>query len=293
MKTSSQVKLLILALFLALFAIRGIVSENRVRNDVVVPEKVRIQELTESTWVDSLETVEYAPEPEDAFSVEVPMFDLKTALSSGQPLALIFGLEDGYSVHTNWAAPALYSEKVSTSEVMSFDSGGIETRASEDGTLVTLVHSGYHYDQKLFAADLVKYFWKKTEKEPRTLAEAQKMVLGMVGMPVWLCQSTDGSIKPLDELSLEDGCPNQVEFQVSAAAIVVHDQVAGYEANFFGIQSWMAEYEVLSPENSLGFDKVEEGGWMISTCLNQLNDQVGDGSYSYEFNRLVLKLQRK
>jgi hypothetical protein len=209
-------------------------------------------------------------------------------LCSGSPIALVIHLPEG-DLTSNWAAPICYqdgnNEKVE--EIFAPAAGTVYSVHGETDTLVTEVHSGYWFNQPLFAANIESYFRVRPDRTTLYVAEGQAMVASLVGATADVCQIQDGSVLRLQAYDPTTGCPGQlVHLKVVAAALVEHDKVPSYITSMVSLRQWL-----IANKPGTGFDQLSiEDGWIVSTCLGQYNDQPMDGP-SYAYNRLAIGFQ--
>lgn len=222
-----------------------------------------------------------------ATEIPAPTFSLKETLASETPIALMFEIGAGDMILTNWGKPVFYREDIPIETVMDFMTGGIQSQENADGTLLTLMHSNYYYGQEMFGTNLAKYVAFNGSRL-RMLDDGKATIAKLVGKRVWLCQSEN--TKPL--ASFDGRCEKPVEFTIVSAGIVLHEDVEEFKLSMNSALLWMQKYQ-MTHDTANGFDNMQSGQWLLTTCLNQYNDQTNtDGTYSYEYNRFVIGLAK-
>ena len=210
----------------------------------------------------------------------------KVYMGGGLPVAMSIRTVDGKEISSNWAGAIGYQDGDDKDTVFSPYAGTVYSHI-DNGFLATWIHSGRLKKADLFAWGLEKFVYMNELGGPLTFPEGQDMMSQLLGARVTLCQATDGSVEPFDDFDHNQPCPgNQLQFNITAAALIERENVDAYEAATGKVIDWLLENDQGS-----GFDQLASGQTLLlQTCVGKYSDQVSDGTKDYLYNRLILGL---
>lgn len=216
------------------------------------------------------------------FPVQNYVLGEKIDLENGGPIALVVRLSDGSVITSNWAQPIGY-KGTDPDEVFLPGNGTVYSYLGDITS--TWAHSGIYRGKKIFATNLELYLRVKPQGGVRSLEEGKELIQTLVGGEAYLCQMPEGSVQPLSDFEVTEGCLGQkLTLRISAAVIVPHELVEDYDNATMTTKSWLINN---IPE--AGFEDVmAENGWLFKFCVGEFGDQAADGTPSYLFNRAVL-----
>lgn len=199
------------------------------------------------------------------------------------PIAMVFHTPEGDLV-TNWAQPWQFDGnnehvKVEFDDLMK---GTIFVTKDQAKTIVVKAHSGYASWQQTFAFMIESYIRLKPDGNLRSSSEASLILGRLIGNKVTVCQM---SAVPLTDF--KDCSEGKVlKLVVVAATIIKHKDVFDYDDATATLKDWLVQNY---PDH--GFETLEEGDSILSTCLGLLNDQMPDDTHLYLFNRFAFGLK--